>query len=138
MNKFVLDACALIAYFAKENGADNVKEIFRQAIDDKSAKVFMSKINLLEVYYHMLKNHSEQEADKMLKTVREMPIEVITELDDAVLKKAGYFKSRYKMSLADSVALAESVLRNSELVSSDHHEFGPVEQHENVKIKWFR
>jgi predicted nucleic acid-binding protein len=138
MNIFVLDACALIAYFAKENGAENVKEIFRQAIDDSNTKVLMNKVNLLEVYYDIIKSYSEPEADKMLEIVKEMPIEIIQELDDKVFRKAGYLKAKYKISLADSIALAESIMSDGTLISSDHHEFEPVEQVERIKIKWFR
>jgi PIN domain nuclease of toxin-antitoxin system len=94
MSIFVLDACALIAYFAKENGSENVKSILREAIDKRSTKILMNKINLLEVYYDVIKNYNEQEADKMLETVKEMPVEIIKELEDAVLKKAGYLLTR--------------------------------------------
>jgi len=138
MNIFVLDACALIAYFTKESGADVVKELLKQAIDDKNTKVFMNKINLLEVYYDVIKSYDKREADKMLEIVKEMPVEIVKELNDDVMKKAGYLKSKYRISLADSVALAESVIRNGELVSSDHHEFEPIQRYENIKIKYFR
>ena len=53
MKSYIFDACALIAYFAKENGAVNVKNILRDAIDDEDITIFMNKINLLEVYYKM-------------------------------------------------------------------------------------
>ena len=138
MNIFVLDACALIAYFVKENGSENVKDVLNQAIDDENTKVFMNKINLLEVYYDVLKNYSVQEADKMLRIVKEMPIGIISELSDVVFKKAGYLKTKYKISLADSIALAENIARNGTIITSDHHEFEPIEQCENIKIKWFR
>jgi hypothetical protein len=53
----------------------------------------------------------------MLKAVDEMPIKIIKELNDSVFKKAGYLKSKYRISLADSVALAESIAKNGVLVS---------------------
>jgi PIN domain nuclease of toxin-antitoxin system len=77
MNIFILDACALIAYFGKEDGAETVKNILRNAIDDGNTKVFINKINLLEVYYDVIKAYNEQEAYKMLETVKKMPIEII-------------------------------------------------------------
>jgi PIN domain nuclease of toxin-antitoxin system len=138
MTIFVLDACALIAHFAKENGSGNVKNILKQAIDDENTKVYMNKINLLEVYYDVIKVYDEQEANKMLEIVKEMPIEIISELKDDTLKKAGQLKAKYKISLADSVALAESIILNGLLVTSDHHEFEPIEKLENIKINWFR
>ena len=138
MSIFVLDACALIAYFSKENGSENVKSILKEAIDDTNTKIFMNKVNLLEVYYDVIKNYNEREADKMLETVKEMPIGIIKELEDAVLKKAGYLKSKYKISLADSIALAENIIRNGQLITSDHHEFEAIEGNEKIGIKWFR
>ena len=77
MNVFILDACALIAYFAGETGSENIKAIFKEAIDSKNTKVFINKINLLEVYYDVIRNYDEQEAERMLETVREMPVEII-------------------------------------------------------------
>ncbi|MDR1248947.1 MAG: PIN domain-containing protein [Treponema sp.] len=85
MKIFILDACALIAYFGKEEGAEAVKNILRNAIDDENTKVLVSKINLLEVYYDILKTYDQQKANKMLETVKEMPIEIIAELRDEVL-----------------------------------------------------
>lgn len=138
MSVFVLDACALIAYFAKEDGSEIIRDIFKQAIDDKHTHIFMNKVNLLEVYYDVIKSYSVREADKMLKIVEVMPIKIVRELDDLVMKKAGLLKSKYRISLADSIALAENMVRNGELVSSDHHEFEPIVKSENIKIKWFR
>ena len=137
MNVFVLDACALIAYFTKESGAENIKEIFKDAIDSDT-RVFMNKINLLEVYYDVIKNYDEQTANNMLKIVAEMPIEIIHEMCDTVFTKAGYLKSKYRISLADSIALAESISKNGTLITSDHHEFEIVMQNEDINVKWFR
>ena len=93
---------------------------------------------MLEVYYHVIKAYNVREADEMLETVNELPIEIIPELSDGVFKKAGYLKGRYKISLADAIALAESIIRNGSLVTSDHHEFETVEKLEKINITWFR
>jgi PIN domain nuclease of toxin-antitoxin system len=45
-----LDACALIAVLAMENGADNIRKLFQKAID-RQIVLIMSKFNFLEVYY---------------------------------------------------------------------------------------
>jgi PIN domain nuclease of toxin-antitoxin system len=80
MNIFVLDVCALIACFGKEEGAEAVKNILRNTIDDENTKIFINKINLLEVYYDVIKAYDDQEADNMLEIVKKMPIEIIGEL----------------------------------------------------------
>jgi predicted nucleic acid-binding protein len=138
MNVFVLDACALIAYFAKEDGAEKIKEILKQAIENKNTIIYMNKINLLEVYYDVVKTYNEREAHNMMEIVAEMPIEIIHELNDNAFKKAGLLKAKYKISLADSIALAESITRNATLITSDHHEFETIEKQEQINIEWFR
>jgi PIN domain nuclease of toxin-antitoxin system len=135
---YILDACALIAYFAKENGADNVKNIFRDAIDDENITIFINKINLLEVYYKIIKVYDMKKADEMLEIVKKLPIKVISELQDDVLRKAGYLKSNYKMSLADTIAVAETIINNGSLVTADHHEIEPIERAEKINVRWFR
>ena len=98
----------------------------------------MNKINLLEVYYDVFKSYNEQIANNMLEIVKLMSIEIINELSDIAFKKAGYLKSKYKISLADSIAIAESIVRNGTIITSDHHEFEIIEQCENIKINWYR
>jgi predicted nucleic acid-binding protein len=135
---YVLDACALIAYFAKENGAENVKTILRDAIDDENVTIFMNKTNLLEVYYKIIKVYDIKKADEMLEIVKKLPIKIISELRDNVFRKAGYLKSTYKMSLADAIAVAETMINNGSLVTADHHEIEPVETAEEINVTWFR
>jgi hypothetical protein len=50
----------------------------------------MNKVNLLEVYYDVVKAYKEEKADEMLAIVKKMPIEMISDLKDDALKKAGY------------------------------------------------
>ena len=47
---FVLDACALIALLADEEGADKVEHSLRKAETD-DCLIYMNKINILEIYY---------------------------------------------------------------------------------------
>jgi PIN domain nuclease of toxin-antitoxin system len=129
MKTYIFDACALIAYFAKENGADNVKNILRDAIDDKNTTIFMNKI---------IKVYDIKKADEMLEIVKKLPIKVISEVQDDVLRKAGYLKSNYKISLADSIAVAETIINKGLLVTSDHHEIEPIEKSEKINVTWFR
>jgi len=55
---YVLDACAIIASLKNENGADKVENIF---ISQKKSHdtIIMHKINLLEVYYDVVKRCGE-------------------------------------------------------------------------------
>ena len=42
------------------------------------------------------------------------------------------------LSLADSLALAETKINNASLLTADHHEFDIVEQKENISFCWLR
>lgn len=139
MKIYLFDACALIAYLTAEEGKDVVGDVLRQASKYRvNTKIYMHKINLLEVYYQTAKKCGEEKANDTMETISEMPIEIIDGLSNVIFRKSGILKSKYKMSLADSVAVAESALRDGILVTSDHHELEAVERGEGVKILWFR
>lgn len=50
MEKYVLDACALIAFFNDEEGAGKVEMILEQA-ENGEVELYLASINLFEVYY---------------------------------------------------------------------------------------
>ena len=137
MIRYVLDACALIAVLNKEDGADSVREIIEQA-EIGAVKVSMNIINLLEVYYGLYREYGKEVADNILLEVEANPIEVMDTISEDVLKEAGRLKASYKMSVADSMAVAEASVSNRILVTSDHHELKAVETSENIKFHWFR
>ncbi|MDR1934323.1 MAG: PIN domain-containing protein [Candidatus Accumulibacter sp.] len=132
---YVLDACALIASLADEPGAETVEALFDDADDD--AMLVMSKLNLLEVYYDLLRRKGKEIADDVLAEVRQSPVHVIHEISDAAFFEAGRLKAAYKISLADAVALAEASIRHA-FVTSDHHEFDRIEVSENIRFLWIR
>ena len=134
---FILDACALIALLAGEEGAEKVRDIIQDAID-KNVTVKMNQINLLEVYYHLLNSFDQKTANKALGKIHEFPIEIISELSPDVFKEAGRIKSKYKIPLGDSIAIAECIIKNGFLVTSDHTDFEKLNNTENIKIFWFR
>ena len=74
----------------------------------------------------------------ILLEVEANPIEVMDTISEEVLKEAGRLKASYKMSVADSMAVAEASVSSGILVTSDHHELKAVEASENIKIHWFR
>ena len=136
-NVFFMDACALIALLAGEPGAEKVRDIIQDAIDGK-ATIKINQINLLEVYYHVINVYNQNEADKMLEKIKEFPIEVIIGLNDDIFKEAGRIKSKHKIPLGDSIAVAECIIGEGSLVTSDHTDLEKIEKAEKIKINWFR
>ena len=134
---YVLDACALIALLAKEGGADKVAGAYSEATIG-NAKVLMNAVNLVEVYYDFYRAYNEDTANDMIAHVEASIVEVVTEIDKNILVEAGRLKAIYKISLADSFAVAQAKVTNGILLTSDHHELEAVEASESIKFLWIR
>jgi len=127
IGRFVLDASALIALLKNEAGAGPVSEIINAAYKGE-AQIFMHKLNLLEVYYYVYRFRGQETAAKVVSEVQRRPVVIVSQISDAVFAEAGRLKGSYKISLADSIALAEASVSKSELVTADHHEFDTLEK----------
>jgi len=134
---YVFDACSLISVLTNEKGADIVKDFLQKAVNGE-VKILMHKVNFLEVYYYIYKRYNESVAKNLLKDIRISPIKLDNEITDDILLIAGRLKSLYKMSLADSIGLAEIIKNEGYFVTADHHELDIVEKKEHLKIVWIR
>jgi PIN domain nuclease of toxin-antitoxin system len=132
-----MDACALIAFLRDEQGAEAVTAVLKYAKQGK-AEICMNSINLLEVYYDIYRNLGKAKADEELLMIKELPIMIQSELTDRVFNEAGRFKASYRISLADSIALAETTVSGGGLLTADHHEFDVIEKQEKIKFHWIR
>jgi len=137
MSLYVLDACALIALLQDEPGADKVAAAINAANNGK-LKIVMNKVNLLEVYYDAYRLRGKEQADLMLYEVKKRPIEINAEITDEIFNEAGRLKASYKISFADSFALAQAIVLGGELLTSDHHEFDAIERQEDIRFQWIR
>jgi predicted nucleic acid-binding protein len=81
---------------------------------------------------------SPNAASQALEKVRALPITEITEITHETFLDAGRLKAIHRLSLADSIAAAETKVRAATLVTSDHHEFDPIETAENLSVLWIR
>jgi predicted nucleic acid-binding protein len=73
-----------------------------------------------------------------LNDIKSIPIEINSEISDNLLKEAGRFKITYKISLADSIVLAEAKMNSASIITADHHEFNIIEESENMDFFWIR
>ena len=129
-----LDACALIAFLNGEPGADVVEDALATV-----ASVEIASINLLEVAYDAVRKTGRSEAAaEVLTDIERLPITIHRFIDDEMIERAAFFKTRFRISLADSVALAFSDQINAPLLTSDHAEFDPVELAGAVRFIWIR
>jgi uncharacterized protein len=135
-NNYVLDACALLAFLKDEDGADIIENLFRESYDIEN--IFLHKLNLLEIYYGILKYDGIVKADEMMQLIIELPIIIIDKINKNIFKKAGYYKANYRISLADAIALGTASEKKAKLITSDHHEFDIIEEKEGFKFLWIR
>jgi PIN domain nuclease of toxin-antitoxin system len=82
-NGFILDACALIAYFKHEEGWEVVGELIEKAACGE-AHLAMSKFNLLEVYYGFYAGNGRDIAGEILQDIVQLPIQIVEDLSGAV------------------------------------------------------
>jgi predicted nucleic acid-binding protein len=132
-----LDACSLIAVLADEDGAKNVTKLIQDAIDEKII-LKINQINLLEVYYYLCRAYGQENAKKAINKIKEYPIEIIIGMKETVFYEAGRIKPQYKIPLGDSIAIAECIINNGILVTSDRDDFAIFEKERLAKIHWFR
>ncbi|MBU3915413.1 PIN domain-containing protein [bacterium] len=93
-----MDACSLIAFFNDEEGANVVEDLLSRA-EKKEIIIYINKINILEIYYGVLRDESLQKAEDVLERIIQFPLIVNDKLEDSIFKLAGMFKAKYKISL---------------------------------------
>ena len=133
MNKFVLDACAVLALIRGEQGMEIVRNTIKS-----DAEVLLHSVTFLEIYYNIAKELGFDCADLYYEHMKQTKIEIIYQITENTIKNAGYYKSKYKISLGDAFVLATAKEQNAKIATSDHHEFDIIEQSENINILWIR
>jgi predicted nucleic acid-binding protein len=133
---YVFDACALIALFNEEEGADVVADLIMQS-NTREIHIYMSVIQVLEVYYDRIKVKGYDFANTVLQSICASSIEIVDNLSLANIREAGRLKNTHSISLADSIVCAIASCMSAMLVTSDG-ELKPVEAAEKINFLWFR
>ncbi|OIN86251.1 MAG: hypothetical protein AUJ21_12230 [Anaerolineae bacterium CG1_02_58_13] len=108
-----MDTSALLTLIEDEPGADRVKEIFRRG------QVILPWVALMEVYYMTLQEHGQQEAETRFAMLRHSSAEIIWNMDEATVIRAGRIKAANKVPFADSVISSLAIQTESILVHKD-------------------
>jgi predicted nucleic acid-binding protein len=110
---YVLDTSALFALIENEDGAGRVESILREE------KAFLPCLVLLEVHYITRQERGQGEADRRYALLRQLPCEILWQLDEPVLLTASRFKAAHRLSLADAMIAAFAQRQNAILVHKD-------------------
>ena len=98
----------------------------------------MSVINAYEDCYDAARQSGFDEGVKLYQDIQKLPMTIISQIEEELVKHAIHFKITYKVSVADSIALGLAKSRNATLVTADHHEFDPIEKANDLKFSWIR
>ena len=128
---YVLDTWAVIAYLEDEPSGEQIEELIATAHEEQ-IPIYMSIVNVGEVWYTVAREVSEVEADASIKILHDLRIQ-FEDVDWSQTQEAARFKSRNKMSYADCFAAALAKCNKADLVTGDK-EFMPLDG--EIKIFW--
>ncbi len=127
--RYVIDSFALLAYLQGEAGAELVEKVLK----DKDCEVFLCTINLGEVYYVIAKERGEDEAEKALLIIEQLPIRQEDSTKELTLK-AARIKAKFPVAYADAFVAAMAQEKGAVILTGDPD----FEKIEGIKIEWHR
>lgn len=131
---YVLDSYALLAHFGDEAGGEQVRKILKAAQAGKT-KLFLSVINLGEVYYNTLRERGPEQAEEArFITEQQLPITIV-DADTALTIEAARLKGAHAVAYADCFAAALGARKKAKIVTGDP-EFKKFEA--DVAVEWIK
>jgi len=128
----VLDSHALLVYFEREPGWDKVTHFLHGAAAG-SHRLVMSVVSWGEVCYIALREYGEDHAERVMRALDNMPVEIVNAGREVALE-AARFKARGGLSYADCfVCGLAAVTKGAEILTGDP-EFRSVEK--SVRVRW--
>ncbi|MBC8182712.1 type II toxin-antitoxin system VapC family toxin [candidate division KSB1 bacterium] len=127
----VFDSYALLCFFKKETGYEQVKKILEQA-EKKEIEILFSTVNLTEVYYSILREFGENRANEVLTLIDSLCITII-DVGRELSIVAARIKSIHAIALGDCFAIGLAKLNNAKVITGDP-EFKKLQ--DEVEIIW--
>ena len=117
MSDYILDSYALLAYFNSEAGGEEVKQLLDTALDGDFT-LYLSLINLGEIYYLIRRRRGKEKAQETLETLHSLPV-TLCETSEARILAAAELKAEYPISYADGFAAALAQELGATLITGD-------------------
>ncbi|MFW6068804.1 MAG: type II toxin-antitoxin system VapC family toxin [Chloroflexota bacterium] len=115
----ILDAWALLALLQREEpAASKVKSLVQEAQEKRNLDLFVSVINLGEVYYRVGRKAGALVAQETLEELRNLGFTILSATDRRVFQAAD-LKRQYAISYADAFAVAAAAEQEGILVTGD-------------------
>jgi len=98
----------------ESQGADLVEKILESEND-----VYLPWPVLLEIYYTTIRKKGEKEAERRFALTKQLPVKIIWAVDEANVLIAARYKSKYRLSFADSLIAAIAFQKKAILIHKD-------------------
>jgi predicted nucleic acid-binding protein len=127
----VLDSWPILEWMSgRQPGTDFVRQLLTEG-EQGQTRLFMSAINVGEIYYFLCKHHSEGLAESWRESSQTLPATIQVPTADDIWS-AALLKGRFPISYADGFAAALAQKHNCPLVTGDL-EFRRVAQ---LELDW--
>ncbi len=128
---YVLDSYAMITHFEDEAGGEQVRKVLKAAHSGKT-KLYMSVINLGEIYYNTYRERGREKADEAVFIMEQLPVTIVN-ADMQITIEASGLKSVHPVAYADCFAAALGIRKKAKVITGDPEfkRFG-----EAVKVEW--
>lgn len=133
----VLDACALIAFLRQEEGDKEIIELF-EAASKGTINLYLHHVTLTEIVYDRIRFNPQENLQGFIQQIVSLPIVLSGEMPHELVIAAARFKATKRISFADSFVLGFAQLHNAAVITSDHHEFDPIEKDGALRFHWIR
>jgi predicted nucleic acid-binding protein len=133
----LIDACALLAYFRREEGRDVVKDLLDRT-ERGEIRLFMNVINQVEVFYDCIRKVGLDRANDAFAMVDDLPITIIDTVERSEAEHAARLKAEGGMSLADTFLVATAMRTGATLVTADWAELEVIADKGVIPFLWIR
>lgn len=127
----VFDSWALLAFLVDEPSAGKVEDLIAQA-NETQGRLFISSINLGEIWYSLARSRSEKAADQAVVEIYNLGFKTV-DPDWPLIRSAASLKARFRLAYADCFAAALAKSRQCPVVTGDP-EFKQLEK--EIRILW--
>ncbi|MHA1363312.1 MAG: type II toxin-antitoxin system VapC family toxin [Candidatus Freyarchaeota archaeon] len=116
--KVILDTMPLVKLFAQEEGWEDVQKILVK-IESEEIEAAISVVTLTEIYYKYVQENRPDLAESRTTSLRYAVYLRKLGIGEEVAVKAGEFKGKYGVPIADALIAASAYLKDAIVISDD-------------------
>ena len=116
--KFIIEACAMLAYLNNEDGSTIIEEILQRG-QRQEAEIFITAMDLAEICHIIRNEEGKERALKVMVLVKTLPVQLVV-LDESLIMTVGEIRMKYPLTLGDALVAAVAKSRGAKIITGDH------------------